>query len=103
MATNLALDDRLIDEARRLGSHPTKRAAVNAALAECITADRLEKCALYPDQSRLREISERIAIAVVREAKRLNLGRLVPEDRIEALVRESMWMPDYVEYEAAEG
>jgi malic enzyme len=71
-------------------------------LAECITPDRLEKHSLYPDQSRLREISERIAIAVVREAKRLNLGRLVPEDRIEALVREAMWMPDYREYEAAE-
>lgn len=36
MATNLALDDRLIDEAKRLGRHRTKREAVNEALAEYV-------------------------------------------------------------------
>jgi Arc/MetJ family transcription regulator len=36
MATNLALDDRLVEEARRLGGHRTKRAAVNEALAEYV-------------------------------------------------------------------
>jgi Arc/MetJ family transcription regulator len=34
MATNLALDDRLIEEARQVGRHKTKREAVSAALAE---------------------------------------------------------------------
>ncbi len=32
MPTNLHLDDKLIEEARRLGKHKTKRAAVAAAL-----------------------------------------------------------------------
>lgn len=36
MATNLALDDKLVEQARRLGKHPTKRAAVNSALAEYV-------------------------------------------------------------------
>jgi Arc/MetJ family transcription regulator len=36
MATNLALDDRLIEEARRAGKHKTKKSAVTAALAEYI-------------------------------------------------------------------
>jgi Arc/MetJ family transcription regulator len=36
MATNLALDDRLIDEARRVGGHKTKREAVTAALREYV-------------------------------------------------------------------
>ncbi|MGB8260990.1 MAG: type II toxin-antitoxin system VapB family antitoxin [Terracidiphilus sp.] len=36
MATNLALDDALIDEARRIGRHATKKAAVTAALEEYI-------------------------------------------------------------------
>src|SRR5512136_2426485 len=45
-------------------------------LAECITSDRLECGSLYPEQSMLREISARIAVNVVREAKRLNIGRL---------------------------
>src|SRR3977135_2217647 len=36
MSTNLALDDRLIEEARRVGRHKTKREAVSAALAEYV-------------------------------------------------------------------
>ncbi len=36
MATNLALDDKLIEEARRAGNHKTKKSAVTAALAEYI-------------------------------------------------------------------
>ena len=36
MATNLALDDRLIEEARRAGGHKTKKDAVNAALDEYV-------------------------------------------------------------------
>jgi Arc/MetJ family transcription regulator len=40
MPTNLALDDRLIDEARRVGQHRTKKAAVTAALEEYIRRHR---------------------------------------------------------------
>ncbi len=36
MATNLALDDKLIDEARHVGGHITKKEAVTAALREYI-------------------------------------------------------------------
>ena len=36
MATNLALDDRLIEEARRSGGHKTKKEAVTAALDEYV-------------------------------------------------------------------
>jgi len=36
MPTNLALDDRLIEEARRTGRHKTKKEAVTAALDEYI-------------------------------------------------------------------
>jgi len=36
MATNLALDDRLIEEARAIGGHKTKKDAVTAALAEYV-------------------------------------------------------------------
>ncbi|MGH9482956.1 MAG: type II toxin-antitoxin system VapB family antitoxin, partial [Terriglobales bacterium] len=36
MPTNLALDDRLIEAARRCGGHRTKKAAVTAALEEYI-------------------------------------------------------------------
>jgi len=36
MATNLALDDRLIEAARKAGNHNTKKDAVMAALAEYV-------------------------------------------------------------------
>lgn len=36
MATNLAIDDQLINQAVELGHHPSKKAAVTAALKEYI-------------------------------------------------------------------
>jgi hypothetical protein len=36
MPTNLAIDDRLIQEAQKLGGHRTKKEAVTAALDEYI-------------------------------------------------------------------
>lgn len=36
MATNLAIDDKLLEEARIVGKHSTKKAVVNEALAEYI-------------------------------------------------------------------
>jgi Arc/MetJ family transcription regulator len=36
MPTNLAIDDRLIEEARRIGQHATKKEAVTAALDEYV-------------------------------------------------------------------
>ena len=40
MATNLALDDELIEEARRAGHHKTKKEAVTAALDEYVKRRR---------------------------------------------------------------
>lgn len=37
MATNLAIDDKLIEEAVRLSTHKTKRAAVTEALEEYVS------------------------------------------------------------------
>lgn len=36
MPTNLAIDDRLLDEAQRVGGHRTKKATVTEALQEYI-------------------------------------------------------------------
>ena len=40
MATNLAIDDTLIQEAQKLGGHVTKKAAVSQALVEYIQRRR---------------------------------------------------------------
>jgi Arc/MetJ family transcription regulator len=43
MATNLQLDDKLIEKAVKLGGHKTKKAAVSAALIEYIQNLEQEK------------------------------------------------------------
>jgi Arc/MetJ family transcription regulator len=43
MATNLALDDKLIEAAQKLGGHKTKKAAVTAALDEYIRRHRQQQ------------------------------------------------------------
>jgi hypothetical protein len=40
MATNLALDDALIEQARRVGKHRTKKEAVTSALREYVRRRR---------------------------------------------------------------
>ena len=46
MPTNLAIDDRLIEQAQKLGRHRTKKDTVNAALDEYIR--RRKQAALVP-------------------------------------------------------
>jgi len=46
MPTNLAIDDRLIAQAKKLGRHRTKKDTVNAALDEYIR--RRRQAALLP-------------------------------------------------------
>jgi malic enzyme len=67
-------------------------------LADCVTKDRLEIGAIYPNQSTLREVSCRIACAVIREAREEKVGRLIPDEEIEPMVAAAMWYPEYVDY-----
>jgi malic enzyme len=71
-------------------------------LADCVTPDRLDQGAIYPHQSMLREVSFKIACAVVRYASQHHLGRHVPEERVEALVRKVVWEPQYIPIEPPE-
>jgi Arc/MetJ family transcription regulator len=43
MPTNLAIDDRLIQEAQKLGRHRTKKEAVTAALDEYVRRRRQQE------------------------------------------------------------
>ena len=43
MATNLALDDKLIEAARRIGGHKTKKDAVTTALQEYVQYRRQQR------------------------------------------------------------
>ena len=70
--------------------------AAARAIAESIGEERLALGALFPDQSELRETSARVAAAVIRYAHRNHLGRPIPDDEVEGVVRDSMWFPDYI-------
>jgi malic enzyme len=65
-------------------------------LAESVSDDRLKHGALYPDQSELRDVSARIAAAVIRYASEKRLGRNIPDDEVEQVVAEATWYPEYV-------
>jgi malic enzyme len=52
-------------------------------LAEMLTPERLAAGAVYPSQSDLRRASQRIAVAVVREARDEAVGRMYHDDEIE--------------------
>ena len=67
-------------------------------LAAHISQERLDQGAIFPDQSRLREVAHAVACAVIREATRLKLGNQPPDDSIEELVTKAMWYPRYAQY-----
>ncbi len=69
--------------------------AAARALAECVTPGRLADGALYPDQSMLREVSRRVACAIVNVARDLRIGRSIPADQVAANVEAAMWQPNY--------
>lgn len=69
--------------------------AAARTLASCVRIEELQSGSLFPAQRRLREVSREIACAVMREARRLNLGKRLSDDEIWSMVRESMWEPRY--------
>ena len=69
--------------------------------ASFVSDDRIAQGALFPDRSEWRAISRAIACGVIREARYMHVDRLLPDHDVEAIVDESMWYPDYVEYDYA--
>jgi hypothetical protein len=47
MATNLAIDDKLINEAKQIGNHKTKKAVVTEALVEYIRKRKQQKITIF--------------------------------------------------------
>ena len=69
--------------------------AASHALAACVEEERLARGAVFPDIRQLREVSVRVACAVVRSARDQKVGRLIADEDVEPLVRGSMWFPEY--------
>jgi len=87
----------ILSEAREVSNDLLLTAA--RALSGCVGTERLGVGAIYPEAGRLREVSARIAAAVIVRARDLGLGRLVEDREIGALVDDAMWYPEYPEYE----
>jgi len=68
----------------------------SATLAAEVSAERLAAGAIFPHQSELRRVSFAIACAVVRYASEKSLGRRIPDEDVEAVVRSAVWEPAYV-------
>ena len=66
-------------------------------LAACVTPEDFASGSLYPNQNRLREVSREVACAVMREARRLNLGKRLSDEQINLAVRDAMWEPVYAD------
>ncbi len=91
----------IVAEAREVRDELFMAAA--KALADSVTEKRLATGALYPDVSELREVSFRVACAVVRKARDIRLGRMIDDREIDRTVRAATWWPDYPTYFAPGG
>jgi len=65
------------------------------ALARCVSDDDLAEGRIYPDQSQLRRVARTIAAEVIREARRLYLGRLIPDQAVDSILDDFIWYPEY--------
>ena len=69
------------------------------ALAECVPQDAMERGQVFPHISSIRQVSHRIAIAVIEEAMRQGLATKISSEDAENLdefVARKMYYPEYV-------
>ena len=72
--------------------------AAAKTLAAALTRDEIDRGCLYPELTRIRELSVLIATAVARIAVARGLAtRPLPED-LPAHLRSEMYVPEYAEY-----
>jgi malic enzyme len=67
-------------------------------LAECVSQDRVEAGAIYPDQKELRNVAAQVAAAVIGKAQQKD-GHSEDAETVERKIREAMWFPEYPAYD----
>ncbi len=71
--------------------------SVPQALADALTPDEMKRSQVYPEVARLREVTRRVAVAVVRQADLDGVGRRFDDEALDEVVAEAMWSPAYPE------
>jgi malic enzyme len=74
-------------------------AAAGEALAAEVHEAEMSEGALYPAMGRLRQVTARVAAAVVREARDRGLGRPLTDAEIPGALAGARWEPLYPELE----
>ena len=67
-------------------------------LADCVSQERLDAGAIYPDQKDLRDVAAHVAAAVIGEVQRQRGAEADSRQSVEQMVREAMWFPEYAMY-----
>jgi len=85
----------LVGEIKRVT--PGVLAAAANALARTVSQQELDAGMLFPRIARLPEAARAVAEAVVAQASREGVGRMIPESEIPEQVAQATWTPDYPE------
>ncbi len=89
----------IVSESRQITDEMLLAAA--DTLAGMVPESRMAQGALYPSQSELRMVSRTNAVAVVKIARELGIGRPLSDEEIERSVDAAMWYPSYLPYRPA--
>jgi malate dehydrogenase (oxaloacetate-decarboxylating) len=72
--------------------------AASEALSAMVSPEERRQGKLLPPLSAVRQAAFRVAVAVAKQARDQGLGRLLPDEELEALVRRAQWEPHFVPY-----
>lgn len=76
--------------------------AASRALSALVTEDQRSQGMMLPDLRDVREASVAVAKAVAVEAREAGIGRQLPDDELERLIRKAQWVPRFSPYRAGD-
>jgi malate dehydrogenase (oxaloacetate-decarboxylating) len=75
--------------------------AASVALSNMVTPEMRAKGMLLPSLKDVRQVSFEVAMAVAKQARSESIGIQVPDEKMAALIRSAMWVPQYYPYRLA--
>ncbi len=70
------------------------------ALADCSPAKANPQANLLPPLADIRQVSQKVALAVAKQAIKEGLASIDSHDDLEKIIADTMWVPEYVPYRA---